>query len=82
MGLLTAAARSDVGDAVDVSGAGQQRIREMLPLAESMAEAEELVLSAVVTKLASLLMLPETEIMGDGQSMSSYGLDSLVAVVR
>jgi NAD(P)-dependent dehydrogenase (short-subunit alcohol dehydrogenase family) len=81
MGLLVAAG-GDVGEKVDVSGGGEQRIRETLPLAESMAEAEELVLSAVVAKLASLLMLPEAEIMGDSQSMSSYGLDSLVAVVR
>ena len=80
---LAAAANGGAGDGAGADGAGQQRIRELLPLAESMADAEGLVLSAVVGKLASLLMLPEEEIsVDDGQSMSSYGLDSLVAVVR
>ena len=82
MGLLDAACGRDVGDAVGVNGSGQQRIRETLPLAGTMAEAEELVLGAVVTKFASLLMLAEADIMDDRQSMSSHGLDSLVAVVR
>ncbi|KAF7182343.1 hypothetical protein CNMCM7691_001823 [Aspergillus felis] len=81
MATLAAAANSGAGDGGGADGTGQQRIRELLPLAESMADAESLVLSAVVGKLASLLMLPEEEIgVDDGQSMSSYGLDSLVAV--
>ena len=58
MATLAAAANDRSGDGVGPDGAGQQRIREWLPLAESMADAKSLVLVAVVGRLASLLMLP------------------------
>jgi NADP-dependent 3-hydroxy acid dehydrogenase YdfG len=83
MGALEAAADTgSAGDGAGTNGTHQQRIRDLLPLAETLAEAESLVLHAVVAKMASLLMISDDEIGVDySQSMSSYGLDSLVAVV-
>lgn len=83
MAMLMGAANAGSYDGVGIDGVGQQRVRDLLPLVQSMTDAEGLVLGAVMSKLASLLMMPVNEVgVDDGQSMSSCWLDSLVAVVR
>jgi hypothetical protein len=60
------------------SGSGAQ-IRELLKQATSLDDAAAKICEAVIIKMSVLLMIPLEEI-SSSKSMSSYGMDSLVAV--
>jgi hypothetical protein len=59
----------------------QQRPRELLSAARSLAEAQDAVLAGLSKKIVALLMLSDDhEVSGGAHSMSEYGMDSLVAI--
>lgn len=63
----------------DSNGGGGMLIEALLNAATTLDEATEIVLEAVLTKLSSLLAVP-LENIDRGKSVSSNGVDSLVAM--
>lgn len=60
-------------------GGSEAQIREMLKNATSLDDATSQTCDAVMAKMSALLMIPLEDI-SSSKSMSSYGMDSLVAV--
>lgn len=55
------------------------RLRDAIPTAETLADAVHVVCDAIVAKIANMLAIP-VESIDPGQSMATYGFDSLAAV--
>jgi acyl carrier protein len=63
----------------DNGGGGGAQIRKMLKQAQTLEDATAKICDAVLAKMSVLLMMPVEDI-NSNKSMSTYGMDSLVAV--
>lgn len=63
----------------ELAAGGITRLQDSLPLAASLRDASQLICESIVVKMSKMLVIP-VENIDAGQSLASYGVDSLVAV--